>query len=264
MSYSAYFYIKNFEERKEKMRKKRFTLIELLVVIAIIAILSGMLLPSLGSAKAKAQSIVCLNNQKQTGMGFLQYTNDNDEKLWYYDQNADRTYLVILGGLAKYKYTNEYSQRYIDHRSAFCPLTADDSATGDDLLASKFRTYASHSTHKDYGTKDGWREEFDTGSGKKRFYLKLKAIKGSDLRLAWGLADSRASLIKPNQGYFKIYVTADGQLFAARHSDRVNMWYFDGHGAAEAPADVAKLYKDISGLTTSRIYIGDRGMWAEF
>jgi prepilin-type N-terminal cleavage/methylation domain-containing protein/prepilin-type processing-associated H-X9-DG protein len=61
-------------------QRKAFTLIELLVVIAIISILAAILFPVFARARENARRTSCLSNQKQIGLGFLQYFQDNDEQ----------------------------------------------------------------------------------------------------------------------------------------------------------------------------------------
>lgn len=62
------------------MNLKKFTLIELLITIAILAILAGLLLPALNSAREKGRSIACVNNMKQIGLLCHQYAIDNEDR----------------------------------------------------------------------------------------------------------------------------------------------------------------------------------------
>ena len=62
-----------------KHRSKAFSLVELLVVIGIIAVLLGILLPTVAKARKQANTVKCLNNMRQMVIAVNTFSRDNND-----------------------------------------------------------------------------------------------------------------------------------------------------------------------------------------
>jgi prepilin-type N-terminal cleavage/methylation domain-containing protein len=91
-----------------RRRVPGFTLIELLVVIAIIAILAGMLLPTLHRAKESGRRVHCTSNLRQIGLGIQMYRQDQNDRPPLYLTNPGSDTSGFAGGNMPYLEKKEY------------------------------------------------------------------------------------------------------------------------------------------------------------
>jgi prepilin-type N-terminal cleavage/methylation domain-containing protein/prepilin-type processing-associated H-X9-DG protein len=88
-----------------RFTKRAFTLVELLVVIGIIAVLIGILLPTLAKARESAVAIQCMSNLKQFAIADQMYVNQYNWHMpgWWADDHAYGAYNSYWAGLPEFR-----------------------------------------------------------------------------------------------------------------------------------------------------------------
>ena len=203
----------------------RFTLIELLVVIAIIAILAGMLLPALKSARDRAHVVTCTGNLKTLSTSILSYADSSNGWFGPINKNSGSSQIY------PYNWVNQlYVSNYIAAKNRDGKFHASNSSHNDakytSVLACPFAIYGEplktswriggpSYTSGDYGF------NYSLTSGGNGFH-RLTTISNPSSRMV--LADANYHVITSNK-----YPTVSGNYVVLyRHNGFANVMAGEG------------------------------------